>query len=91
MQRQCQASFAFWGRESGDAGVINAAIGAVARAKGRTELAKGAGLSRQSLYRSLRDDGHPEFATVIKILAALGMTLKVAPASAILDPSAPIA
>jgi len=54
-------------------------------------LAKGAGLSRQSLYRSLRDDGHPEFATVIKILAALGMTLKVAPASAILDPSAPIA
>jgi len=80
--------------DSGDPRVINAAIGAVARARGMSELAKEAGLSRQSLYRSLSEDGHPEFATVMKILGALGMTLTVAPATArepILDPPAPIA
>ncbi len=62
--------------ESGHAGVISSALGAVARAKGMTELAREVGLSRQSLYRSLSGDGHPEFATVLKVLAAVGVTLK---------------
>ena len=41
-----------------------------------TELAREAGVSRQSLYRSLSEDGRPEFATVLKVLAAVGVTLK---------------
>ena len=62
--------------ESGHPGVISSALGAVARAKGMTELASQTGLSRQSLSRWLAPDGHPEFATVLKVLAALGVTLK---------------
>ncbi len=62
--------------ESGDPGVISSALGAVARAKGMTDLAREAGVSRQSLYRSLSEEGHPEFGTVLKVLAAVGVTLK---------------
>ena len=62
--------------ESQHSGVIVSALGAVARAKGMTELAREAGVSRQSLYRSLSEDGRPEFATVLKVLAAVGVTLK---------------
>ena len=62
--------------ESQHLGVIVSALGAVARAKGMTELAREAGVSRQSLYRSLSEDGRPEFATVLKVLAAVGVTLK---------------
>ena len=62
--------------ESGHAGVISGALGAVARAKGMTELAKEAGVSRQSLYESLAEDGRPEFSTVMRVLAAVGVTLK---------------
>ena len=62
--------------ESGHSGVISSALGAVARARGMTELAREAGVSRQSLYRSLSEDGHPEFSTVLKVLSAIGITLK---------------
>ncbi len=62
--------------ESGHAGVISSALGAVARARGMTDMAKEAGVSRQSLYRSLSEDGRPEFSTVLKVLAAVGVTLK---------------
>ena len=41
-----------------------------------TELAREAGVSRQSLSRSLSEDGHPDFTTVLKVLAAVGVTLK---------------
>lgn len=69
--------------EDGDPAVINEAIGAVARAKGMTALAKEAGLSRESLYRALSADGHPEFATVLKVLRAMGVRLTTSPANAI--------
>ena len=62
--------------ESGHAGVISSALGAVARARGMTELAREAGVSRQSLSRSLSEEGHPDFTTVLKVLAAAGVTLK---------------
>ena len=68
--------------ESGDAGFVSDAIGVVARARGMTQLAEDVGVSRQSLYRSLSADGHPEFATVIKVLSALGVTLVAKAAAA---------
>jgi probable addiction module antidote protein len=65
--------------ESGDASVISDALGVIARAKGMTQLAKETGLSRQSLYRSLSADGHPEISTVLKVLHAIGVTLTPTP------------
>lgn len=60
---------------SGDSRVFADAVGVVARARGMSQLAKDTGLSRQALYRSLSADGHPEFATMMKVLNALGITL----------------
>ena len=65
--------------ESGDVKVIASAIGTVARAKGMTQLAKDAGMSRESLYKALSTVGNPELATVLKVLSALGLKLSVEP------------
>ena len=51
------------------------ALGDIARAKGMTQVAKDAGLSRESLYRALSADGNPSFATVLKVTKALGLRL----------------
>ncbi len=56
-----------------DAAGIARALGDIARAKGMTQVAKEAGLSRESLYRALSADGNPSFATVLKVARALGM------------------
>ena len=61
--------------ESGDASLIAAALGDIARAKGMTEIAREAGLGRESLYKALSPDGNPEFATVLKVIQALGLKL----------------
>ena len=58
-----------------DAAGIAHAIGDIARAKGMTQVAKEAGLSRDSLYRASSADGNPSFATVLKVARALGMKL----------------
>ena len=58
-----------------DAAGIARALGDIARAKGMTQVAKAAGLSRESLYRSLSTDGNPSFATVLKVARALGVKL----------------
>jgi probable addiction module antidote protein len=59
----------------GDPQLISAAIGDVARAHGMTQLAEETGLTREALYRALSDQGNPEFATVLKVLGALGIRL----------------
>ncbi|HVX41926.1 MAG TPA: addiction module antidote protein [Gemmatimonadaceae bacterium] len=61
--------------EDGDPGVIAAAIGDIARAKGMTRVAEEAGLGRESLYKALSRDGNPELATVLRVLKALGIQL----------------
>ncbi len=61
--------------EDGDPGLIAAALGDVARAKGMTKVAADAGLGRESLYKALSPDGNPEFVTVLKVLRALGLRL----------------
>lgn len=58
-----------------DAAGIAKALGNIARAKGMTQVAKDAGLSRESLYRALSADGNPSFATVLKVARALGVKL----------------
>lgn len=58
-----------------DAAGIARALGDIARAKGMTQVAKDAGLSRESLYRALSVDGNPSFATVLKVARALGVKL----------------
>jgi probable addiction module antidote protein len=66
--------------EEGDPALLSHALGVVARAKGMTDLAKQTGLGRESLYKSLSSDGNPSFATVVKVLSALGVKLHATPA-----------
>ena len=61
--------------KTGDAAFISHAFGIAARARGMTQIAKDAGLSRESLYRALGEGGNPEFATVLKVAKALGLKL----------------
>jgi probable addiction module antidote protein len=65
--------------EDGDPGVITAALGDIARAKGMTQVARQAGLGRESLYKALSPNGNPEFATVLRVIAALGLALHAEP------------
>jgi probable addiction module antidote protein len=58
---------------------IARALGDIARAKGMTQVARDAGLSRESLYRALSADGNPSLATVLKVIKALGLQLHVQP------------
>ena len=58
-----------------DAAGIARALGDIARAKGMSQVAKDAGLSRESLYRALSAEGNPSFATVLKVARALGVKL----------------
>jgi probable addiction module antidote protein len=64
--------------EDGDPDLLKAALGDIARAKGMTEIAKAAGVGRTNLYKALSPDGNPEFATVAKVLKALGLRLTIA-------------
>lgn len=61
--------------ETGDMDEIRDALGVVARARGLAEIAREAHMSRTSLYKALGDTGNPEFATVVRVLAALGIRL----------------
>lgn len=58
-----------------DAAGIARALGDIARAKGMSQVAKDAGLSRESLYRALSAEGNPSFAIVLKVAKALGVRL----------------
>ncbi len=68
--------------EEGDPALITAAMGDVARAKGITQIARETGLGRESLYKALSSEGNPEFATVLKVLRALGLKLHATSISA---------
>lgn len=58
-----------------DVSGIARALGDIARAKGMSQVAQEAGLSRESLYRALSEGGNPSFATVLKVARALGVRL----------------
>lgn len=65
--------------ESEDPAFVADALGVVARARGMSKVARKAGVSRESLYRSLSTDGNPEFGTVLRVTRALGLRLFAAP------------
>jgi probable addiction module antidote protein len=66
--------------ESDDPAFVADALGVVARARGMSEVAREAGVSRESLYRALSAEGNPEFATVLRVVRALGLRLSAVPA-----------
>jgi probable addiction module antidote protein len=59
--------------ENGDVALISAALSDIARAKSMTQIARDTGLTRESLYKALSPDGNPEFATILKVINALGL------------------
>jgi probable addiction module antidote protein len=64
--------------QSGNPSTVAEVLGEIARNRGMTQLAKDAGLARESLYRALSASGNPEFATVFRVLNSLGLRLTVA-------------
>ncbi len=61
---------------AGDAAKIMEALGAIARDRGMSQVARETGLARESLYRSLDAGGNPEFATIVKVLSSIGLRLE---------------
>lgn len=61
--------------QEGDPALVQHVLGAIARARGMVQLAKDTGLSREGLYRSLSAQGNPEFATIMMVTKALGLSL----------------
>ena len=61
--------------EDNDPTLLAAALGDVARARGMTQLARDTGLAREALYRSLCVSGNPSYATIVKVMQALGLKL----------------
>lgn len=66
--------------EDGEPRVVIQALGNLARARGMSQIARQTGLRRESLYKALSPDGNPEFATVLKVVRALGIKLTAEPA-----------
>lgn len=60
-----------------DAAFIAKALGTIAKARSMTQLAKETGMGRESLYKALSGDGNPSFATILKVIHALGLKLHV--------------
>ena len=61
--------------DPGDGSLVRAALGDIARARGMSQLARDTGLAREGLYKALSPEGNPEFATVMKVIKALGLKL----------------
>ena len=64
---------------NGDAAFIAKALGDIARAKGMSQVARDAGLSRESLYKALSGERSPGFDTILKVVGALGLQLHAVP------------
>jgi probable addiction module antidote protein len=65
--------------EDGEPAVVVKALGAIARARGMSQIARDTGLGRESLYKALSSEGNPGFATVLKVVRALGIKLHAEP------------
>jgi probable addiction module antidote protein len=76
----------------GDTAFIAKALGDIARAKGMSQVAREAGLSRESLYKALSGDRSPSFDTILKVISALGLQLSASvKEGAIVDNAAEVA
>lgn len=65
--------------QANDAGLLASALGDIARARGMTEIAKAAGITREALYNALRPTSEPRFETVSRVCTALGVRLVAQP------------
>jgi probable addiction module antidote protein len=65
--------------EANDAALLAAALGDIARARGMSEIAKSAGITREALYKALRPDSAPRFDTINRVCTALGVRLVAQP------------
>lgn len=63
----------------GDPDEVRDALNLVARAQGMADIAKTAGISREGLYKALGENGNPEFATVLRVIQAMGIRLTAQP------------
>lgn len=70
--------------EENDPGLLAAALGDIARARGMTQVAKEAGMAREALYKALRPGSEPRFETISRVCAALGVRLVAQPVHAAL-------
>jgi probable addiction module antidote protein len=68
--------------ETDDPAFIAKALGTIARAHGMSQVAKKAGLSRESLYKALGTEGNPQFGTIIRVMHALELKLSITDAHA---------
>jgi len=66
--------------EEGDPALVSHALGIIARARGINQMVDETGLARDSLCNALSAEGNPEFATVMKVINALGLRLHTHPA-----------
>ena len=74
-EREAYLNAAF---EDGDASVIAAALGDIAKAEGLSKVAKRTGLGRESLYKALSPDGNPALSTILKVIRAFEFNLRAA-------------
>ena len=65
--------------DPGDGSLIRRAIADIARARGMSALAREAGISREGLYKALAPNGNPGFATMLRVIRALGLRLRLEP------------
>ena len=72
-EREAYLNAAF---EDGDASVIAAALGDIAKAEGMSKVAKRTGLGRESLYKALSSDGNPALSTILKVIRAFEFNLR---------------
>lgn len=63
--------------QEGDAGLLAAALGDIARSRGMSDIARDSGISREALYKALRTDAQPRFDTINRVLAAMGLKLTI--------------
>lgn len=61
--------------EAGDAAYIANTLGVIARARGMSEVARGAGVTREALYKTLSEDGDPKLTTLLGVMKSLGLKL----------------
>lgn len=64
---------------AGDASLLASALGNITRARGMTEVAKAAGITREALYKALRPEAAPRFDTISRVCTALGVRLVAEP------------
>jgi len=63
--------------EDGDPALLAATLGEIARIRGMTQIAKEAGMGRETLYKALRHGSSPRFETIARVCKALGVKLTV--------------